>query len=321
MSDFDPDEPHRLNGDSGGPDDGESWYEPAAVDPWYRRPGPVTAAVLAALTGIVGIIVLVVALSGDDDDRIATVDLTPSPVPTETVDVTPTPPPTTEPSPEPDASATPAGTPTPQATPTSEATATPEPTTTPEPTPEPSATPEPTAIPTATPQPSPSPTRCSASGADSLELQLDLPDPVQSRRAEIGNQARSCDIAGLVALTADDFTASFGGGDPASIWETGEAEGDAPLRRLVDILTLPYATIDGADPGAGSGSDDDELIYVWPSAHAYESWADVPRTDRQALLAVYTQGDLDDFEAAGTYLGHRVGITESGDWIFFVSGD
>ena len=39
------------------------------------------------------------------------------------------------------------------------------------------------------------------------------------------------------------------------------------------------------------------------------------------LRAIYTDADFDDFAQFGGYIGYRVGITESGDWSFFVVGD
>jgi len=36
---------------------------------------------------------------------------------------------------------------------------------------------------------------------------------------------------------------------------------------------------------------------------------------------MYGQEDLRRFEQFGSYVGDRVGIAGSGDWIFFVGGD
>lgn len=61
--------------------------------------------------------------------------------------------------------------------------------------------------------------------------------------------------------------------------------------------------------------------YVWPSAYAYERWDDVPSAEREDLGRLYGDEDLLRFDQFGSYLGERVGITEGGDWTFFVGGD
>ncbi len=60
---------------------------------------------------------------------------------------------------------------------------------------------------------------------------------------------------------------------------------------------------------------------LWPTAYAFERWDDVPASARQELRRIYGDVDLRRFESLGSYVGHRVGITGSGDWILFVGGD
>lgn len=277
---------------------------PELEQEWYRRPGGV-----AALTGgvtllgvLIVILIIAVASGGDDgpDDVIAAGG---SPTPVATAEVTPEESPTEA---EPTATAEPSPEPTAAVTPTPVATPTPEPTEAPTATAEPS--PEPTAEPTTVPvEPA-----CSAAEDEPLDDQLDLPDVVAERRNAIAEAALACDLDRLVGLVGPDFTASFGGDDPTTVWTSGEEAGDEVLRWLVDILRLPYGIVE---------VDGEEPIYVWPSAHSYASWDAVPSTDRQALLAVYSEDDLDQFEAFGGYAGYRVGVTESGRWLYFVAGD
>lgn len=279
---------------------------PAVPPPWYRRPGAVVALTAGFTVIVVLLVVAVLAVtSGDGGDDVATALETPSPEATAEPTAPPTPEPTAGPTVEATATAPPEGTPTPVATPTAEPTA--------EPTPEPTPTQEATATPEPSPTAEPGP-RCSASGLDPLDTQLDLPAAVDSRRAAIADTAIACDVGALSSLAGPDFTASFGGGTPEEVWAAGEQNGEQPLWWLVEILRLPYGTIDGT-------TGDDETIYVWPSAHSFDGWDAVPSTDRQALLDVYTTDDLDQFAAFGAYSGYRVGITESGRWIFFVAGD
>ncbi len=90
-----------------------------------------------------------------------------------------------------------------------------------------------------------------------------------------------------------------------------EAAGRAPLRMLVELLDGPAATRE-----AGGTTQ-----YLWPAAYAFESWQEVPPSARDDLSRIYGEEDLRRFEQFGSYVGHRVGITRSGDWIFFVGGD
>ena len=145
--------------------------------------------------------------------------------------------------------------------------------------------------------------------------QSELPEPVSTTRMAIIDAARACDYDRLaeLALAGDStFTYSFGGGGrPAAFWREAEAAGQAPLRTLVELLDGPSAT-------RGSGGT---TQYLWPAAYAFERWEDVPASAREDLRRMYGDDDLLRFEQFGSYVGHRVGITESGDWIFFVGGD
>jgi hypothetical protein len=61
-------------------------------------------------------------------------------------------------------------------------------------------------------------------------------------------------------------------------------------------------------------------FFVWPELHVrvpFEFAAD----ERADLVARYGADALEQWEAAGSYLGWRIGITEAGDWRFFVAGD
>lgn len=60
---------------------------------------------------------------------------------------------------------------------------------------------------------------------------------------------------------------------------------------------------------------------MWPSAFAYDEWAAAPEEDKDALRPLYTEENFEGFARFGGYIGYRVGITEQGEWIFFVAGD
>lgn len=156
---------------------------------------------------------------------------------------------------------------------------------------------------------------CSAAGLDGEpESQPGLPAAVAEVRDAIAAAATDCDFERLEELAADRFTYSFGdGGSPAAHWRRQEAEGrpPEPLRFLVELLDRLHGTVES------EGS----TTYVWPSAFAHDDWADVPAADRDALRPLYGEEDFEFFERFGGYVGYRVGITEGGDWVFFVAGD
>ncbi len=152
---------------------------------------------------------------------------------------------------------------------------------------------------------------CSAAG-EAVRPQDDLPPAVAAMRMRIAAAAVACDYARLERLAGEPFSYSFGErGEFAAFLRREEAQGGDPLRFLVGLLDRPFGTL---DTQAGTQ-------YVWPSAFAYERWRDVPDAEREALRPLYDESDLADFEQFGAYVGYRVGLDESGEWLFFVAGD
>ena len=185
--------------------------------------------------------------------------------------------------------------------------------------PEPPAGSTPTTAPIATttaPDPvttaHPAPVACSAAGMDVPADQEGLPDRVAETRIAIAEAAIACDFTTLESLASPDLVTSFGGGgfENIPIWEE---EGTYPaLALLVGLLDAPYAAQD---------YEGLPRHYYWPSAFAYDSWEEIPQADMEALLTVYTQEELDEAAAFGSYALWRIGITEDGEWRFFVAGD
>ena len=103
---------------------------------------------------------------------------------------------------------------------------------------------------------------------------------------------------------------SFGGGgvENLELWET---QGEEPLATLIKVLDMSHGVID----------PDDVSIYVWPSAHAYDTWEEIPPEAISELLTIHTEEELDRFAEFGGYAGWRLGISETGQWLFFVAGD
>jgi len=172
---------------------------------------------------------------------------------------------------------------------------------------------------TATGTPSSSPSGesdCSAaSSSATLEPQLGLPDKVEEVRQAIAEAAVRCDYDRLEVLAranGEQFSFTFGAADdPAEYWRSEEEAGGEPMRFLVGMLDRPYGRI----------ALGDRTLYVWPFAATYETRADVPREARQALRPLYGDQDFEQFAGFGSYIGYRVGITDAGDWLYFVAGD
>ena len=59
------------------------------------------------------------------------------------------------------------------------------------------------------------------------------------------------------------------------------------------------------------------VYYAWPSAYLIES----TEVDWAALGELYSAEELETMRDYGSFIGWRVGITETGDWRFFVAGD
>jgi hypothetical protein len=59
------------------------------------------------------------------------------------------------------------------------------------------------------------------------------------------------------------------------------------------------------------------VFYVWPSAYLVDAdeaaWA--------AVAGLYTAEEIETMRDYGGFIGWRVGITEAGEWRFFVAGD
>ena len=153
--------------------------------------------------------------------------------------------------------------------------------------------------------------RCSASRLSATaRSQTGLPPAVARMRARIVRAAVACDYETLERLAREkgrsfEFTYAARR-SPAAYWRRLErTNSEDVLAKLVKILDLPYAR-------------SREGFYIWPSAHRDSPTA----ADWRALRAVYPQKVIDRMRRAGSgYIGHRVAITRSGDWLYFVAGD
>lgn len=172
--------------------------------------------------------------------------------------------------------------------------------------------PDPLTTPTSTTTPTTAPaSKCSAAGAPIPGDDDTLPAAVAGTRAAIVEAASRCDLQTVIDLAGPGFTTTFGGGDAES-FRTWEEEGDGRLGSLLAILGMSNSVVDD-----GNGGE----IYVWPSAFAYDTWEEIPPEALDELKKLYTADELEQFSRFGAYGGWRAGITESGDWLYFVAGD
>ncbi len=153
---------------------------------------------------------------------------------------------------------------------------------------------------------------CSIDGTGArADAQPGLPDPVAATRDGILDAAERCDFAALDGLALDgEFSYNFDSGFPG-MFRQAEGAGAPTVRLIAQMLGFPHGTVD-----AGG-----EIIYVWPEIATYESWDQVSVEEQNRLSFVYDFPEQRQFADFGAYVGLRVGITESGDWVFVATGD
>lgn len=158
---------------------------------------------------------------------------------------------------------------------------------------------------------------CSAAAlAPELPQQSGLPEAVADMRREIASAAVACDFNRLADLATDgsgEFTYSFGvQGDPAGYWRKLEEEpGSRPMLYLAGLLKRSYGRRD-----VSGGAH-----FIWPAAFTYEDWDGVPEEIKQELKPLYGEMEFSNFDRFGSYIGYRIGIDQSGNWLSFVAGD
>jgi hypothetical protein len=154
---------------------------------------------------------------------------------------------------------------------------------------------------------------CSAATLRPLAESEGLPPAVAATRRAILEAAVSCDFDRLESLALEGTTAfAYGSEDslgPAAHWRALEAVGEEPIARLVRILDLPWAR--------ETYELEPRVSYLWPSAFRDGATG----FDLMALEGHYSGEEIARFIEQGSYTGARAGITEEGDWWFFIAGD
>jgi hypothetical protein len=165
--------------------------------------------------------------------------------------------------------------------------------------------------------PEPGTGSCSSEGLEPPTPDPDLPEAVETTRQAIAAAAIACDWQALDALIEPtNFRYSFGGGnDPIRFWQEAEgAVGNEPMRFLVETLKLNWV-LDTPPPEAEVPDS-----YIWPDAFPM-IWDEVTPEMRDTLRPLYDDLDFEGFATIGGFAGYRLAITDSGDWVYFLSGD
>ena len=138
-----------------------------------------------------------------------------------------------------------------------------------------------------------------------------LPAEVLATREALLGAARAGDWEAVGALMSTElrFTSNYGGETDHVAYLSGLDED--VLAEVVLLLEDPYERVGEIQVGE---------VFVWPELHARVPFA-VSDDERPDLEARFGADALAEWEAAGAYLGWRIGITTEGEWIFLVAGD
>jgi hypothetical protein len=145
-----------------------------------------------------------------------------------------------------------------------------------------------------------------------------LPQSVQDKRLALIAAAETGDVAELEAIfdaEASPPTVSFGDPDDAIAYLKGESadgEGYEILALLADILSAPYAEVDGGDG---------KPFYVWPYLAQYEDLTDLTPAEKVDGIRIAGYDDFTVQEEIGSWYFWRVFIGAEGQLQAFVAGD
>jgi hypothetical protein len=139
-----------------------------------------------------------------------------------------------------------------------------------------------------------------------------LPDPVAKTRTAILAAAESGEYGSLRdVVQPKSFLSDFGFGeesDPVGRWQT---MGPKPLETMGTLLRMPHVVRE----------TNEGTLYEWPQFNADSSAGDVSADERELLLTIMTEDELNNaFLPEYGYTGPHLGILAVGDWWFFLSG-
>ena len=147
--------------------------------------------------------------------------------------------------------------------------------------------------------------------------QTGLPDRASAMVDQIRDAAEAGDLDTLAEIALDGaFTASFGSelttaGELVAFWE------EIGREEVLDTILALIGLSDWYETEARDGEDQVVAIFVTPRFMHEPANAENRRLLEEALGVEYVESAVAD----GQYLGWRLGVTEDGDWQFFVAGD
>lgn len=149
-----------------------------------------------------------------------------------------------------------------------------------------------------------------------LRQESDLPEPVQAKRRQLIDAAKSGDLEQLRALMqaeSDPPRVALGDpGDPIDYLKALSADADGR-----EILAILLEVLESGAVHVSAGTD--EELYVWPYFALYPPEALTPE-QLVELFTLMSDADYEDMKSYGTYTYFRVGIAPDGRWLFFLAG-
>lgn len=145
---------------------------------------------------------------------------------------------------------------------------------------------------------------------ESIPPQEGLPEIIEAKRQEIYKATLTRDFDALASVATTPFKYTFGEnveGGLAQYLKDAEKNNKVSVFDTIPILlTLPYKK--------------DGNMYIWPAffTKSAEEWTDEDVSLMQSFL---TDEEIEGFRKFGAYIGYRIGINETGEWIYFIAGD
>jgi hypothetical protein len=143
-----------------------------------------------------------------------------------------------------------------------------------------------------------------------LEGQEELPVLVQEKRQAIYNAAMEKNYDAIANEALPTIRYSFGVNEPGKFAEymkqSENTEKKSAFEIIPILLSLPYTKQDD--------------MYVWPSVFGKEAknWND---DDMAMMKMLLTDEQIEGYRSFGSYAYYRLGINETGEWVYYLAGD
>jgi hypothetical protein len=117
------------------------------------------------------------------------------------------------------------------------------------------------------------------------------------------------DMARLAGQTPD-FRSNTAGMSHSEYWYLKLRAGDWPMAQMQKVLRYRPAILEDADA---------RRIYVWPWMATLSPAEITPAVERE-IDAMLGEGQGAAMRAGGLWQGYLLGVSEEGEWLYFVSG-